>query len=99
MGGSAGATAAALLARGDAVEIVVPSPVLAERCRANAPAAILHPVRFEAFEGDGPFDVLPFSESWQYIPQDVSFPSCARLRAPGGTLPIADCVRSDTAAR
>ena len=95
VGGGAGATAASLLARGHAVEIVVPSALLAERCRANAPAATVHPVRFEEFAGTGPFDVILFSESWQYIPQDVAFPACARLLVPGGTLLIADCFRSE----
>jgi len=101
VGGGAGVTAAALLAAGHAVEIVVPSPLLAARCRANAPAARVHEMPFERFaDADaptptGPFDVILFSESWQYIPQEVTLPACARLLPPGGTVLLADCFRSE----
>ena len=43
VGGGAGETARKLIALGHQVDIVVPSPFLAERCRANAPKATVHP--------------------------------------------------------
>ena len=42
VGGGAGETARKLIALGHQVDIVVPSPFLAERCRANAPQATVH---------------------------------------------------------
>lgn len=95
VGGGAGETAARLLAMGHRVEIVVPSATLAARCRENAPAAVVHEMPFEAFEGEGPFDLVLFSESWQYIKQATSLAASARLLAPGGTLLISDCFRAD----
>ncbi|HMO09403.1 MAG TPA: SAM-dependent methyltransferase [Paracoccaceae bacterium] len=95
IGGGAGETAKRLLALGHLVDVVVPSAFLAARCRANAPAARIHECTFEAFDGQGPFDLCLFSESFQYIPMEVSLPKCRALLAPGGAVVLADCFRSD----
>lgn len=95
IGGGAGETAKKLLALGHSVDIVVPSAFLAGRCRQNAPGAVVHECMFEDFAGTGPFDLCLFSESFQYIPTSESLPRCARLLAPGGTVLIADCFRSE----
>lgn len=95
IGGGAGETAKKLLALGHSVDIVVPSPFLAARCRANAPAARVHECMFEAFEAPpGSFDICLFSESFQYIPLDQGLPKCLELLAPGGEIIVADCFRS-----
>lgn len=94
IGGGAGETAKKLLALGHSVEIVVPSPFLAGRCRETAKGAVVHETTFEAFTGTGPFDLCLFSESFQYIPLSESLPKCARLLAPGGKVLIADCFRT-----
>jgi SAM-dependent methyltransferase len=95
IGGGAGETAKKLLALGHTVEIVVPSPFLAARCRETAKGAVVHECTFEEFQGLGPFDLCLFSESFQYIPLTESLPKCARLLAPGGQVLIADCFRTD----
>lgn len=95
IGGGAGETAKKLLAMGHSVEIVVPSPFLAARCRETAKGATVHECTFEAFQGAGPFDLCLFSESFQYIPLAESLPKCARLLAPGGRVLIADCFRTE----
>ena len=95
IGGGAGETAKKLLALGHSVEIVVPSSFLAARCRETAKGAVVHECTFEAFQGQGPFDLCLFSESFQYIPLTESLPKCARLLAPGGQVLIADCFRTD----
>lgn len=95
IGGGAGETAKKLLALGHEVDIVVPSPFLAERCRANAPGARVHECTFEDFAGQGPFDICLFSESFQYIPLSDSLPKCLSLLAPGGEIVLADCFRSE----
>ena len=95
IGGGAGETARKLLALGHAVQIVVPSPFLAARCRETAQGATVHECTFEDFAGQGPFDLCLFSESFQYIPMAESLPKCARLLASGGQVLIADCFRTD----
>lgn len=93
IGGGAGETAKKLIALGHTVEIVVPSPDLAARCRANAPQAIVHECGFEDYPGQGPFDICLFSESFQYIPLDKGLPRCLELLTPEGEIVLADCFR------
>lgn len=95
IGGGAGETAKKLLALGHEVEIVVPSPLLAERCRANAPAATVHECLFEDHAGPGGFDLCLFSESYQYVPLPDGVPRCLDLLKPGGNIVISDCFRSE----
>jgi MPBQ/MSBQ methyltransferase len=95
IGGGAGETAKKLVALGHQVEIVVPSAFLAERCRANAPEAIVHEAMFEDAQLTGPFDLCLFSESYQYIPLHQGIPKCLTLLKPGGHILIADCFRSE----
>ncbi len=95
IGGGAGETAKKLLALGHQVDIVVPSAFLAARCRETAQGATVHECTFEAFQGQGQYDLCLFSESFQYIPLAESLPKCARLLAPGGTVLIADCFRTE----
>lgn len=94
IGGGAGETARKLVALGHSVEIVVPSAFLAQRCRENAPDAVVHECLFEEFTGTGPFDLCLFSESFQYIPFDYSFRRVLELLTPQGHVLIADCFRS-----
>ena len=95
IGGGAGETARKLTDLGHAVDIVVPSRLLAERCRANAPSARVHETTFEAFDSDTAFDLCLFSESFQYIPLRVALDRALQLAAPGGHVLIADCFRSE----
>jgi SAM-dependent methyltransferase len=95
IGGGAGETAKKLLALGHSVDIVVPSPFLAARCRETARGAVVHECTFEAFQGQGPFDLCLFSESFQYIPLEESLPKCTGLLTPGGQVLISDCFRTE----
>ena len=94
IGGGAGETAAKLLARGHSVDIVVPSELMAERCRANAPAARVHQCKFEDFQTDDTFDLCLFSESFQYIPLDTGLSKALSHLNENGEVLIADCFRS-----
>ncbi len=95
IGGGAGETARKLLALGHAVEIVVPSPFLAERCRKNARQAKIHEMMFEDFDSADRFDICLFSESFQYIPMRAALEKSRRLLAADGAILISDCFRSD----
>jgi SAM-dependent methyltransferase len=94
IGGGAGETARKLIALGHRVEIVVPSPFLADRCRVNAPQAVVHLSTFEDFAGQGPFDLCLFSESFQYIPMDLALDKALTLVPPGGHVIVSDCFRT-----
>lgn len=96
IGGGAGETAKKLIALGHSVEIVVPSAFLAARCRVNAPEARVHECYFEDLVSEGGFDLCLFSESFQYIPLDVSLPKARSLLRAGGEVLIGDCFRSDS---
>ena len=95
IGGGAGETARKLIDLGHAVTIVVPSPLLAERCRTIAPEADVHECMFEDYAGGGEFDLCLFSESYQYIPLDEGVPRCLTLLKPEGHIIISDCFRSE----
>lgn len=95
IGGGAGVTAAKLLALGHSVDIVIPSKLLAERCRINAPGATVHHCTFEDFTADRRFDLCLFSESFQYIGLGVGMSKAHSLLDAGGEILIADCFRSD----
>ncbi len=94
IGGGAGETAARLLALGHEVEIVVPSALMAERCRANAPGARVHLCRFEDLRGGGGFDLCLFSESFQYVPLEKGLSGALAQLTGHGEILIADCFRS-----
>lgn len=93
IGGGAGETAKRLIGMGHSVEIVVPSPYLAGRCRENAKGAVVHEALFQDAVVSGPFDVCLFSESFQYMPFAVSLPKAKGLLAPDGVIVIGDTFR------
>ncbi|MFQ6546429.1 class I SAM-dependent methyltransferase [Aestuariibius sp. 2305UL40-4] len=95
IGGGAGETAKRLIALGHNIDIVVPSPLLAERCRTNAPEATVYEARFEDAALTGPYDLCLFSESFQYIPLAKGLAKCLTLLAEDGHILLADCFRSE----
>lgn len=95
IGGGAGETAKRLIAMGHSVEIVVPSPYLASRCRENARGAVVHEAMFEAAQVTGPFDLCLFSESFQYMPMQIALPKAKALLAEGGVIVIGDTFRPE----
>ena len=95
IGGGAGETARKLLELGHSVDIVVPSAFLADRCRANAPAATVHECMFEDLNTDQKFDLCLFSESFQYIPVEIALSKAAGYLDAGGEIIVSDCFRSE----
>ena len=95
VGGGAGETAKKLIALGHALDIVVPSALFAERCRENAPEATVHEITFEEFGSEKRFDLVLFSESFQYIPLDIALDKALDHVKPGGHVLVSDCFRSD----
>jgi SAM-dependent methyltransferase len=80
-----------LAQRGYAVEAVSPAPLLTERARARLGDTVpIHPCTLEALDIPRRFDLLLFSESFQYIPPEQSLPKAHRLLNPGGHVLLAD---------
>lgn len=64
--------------------------------RHGCAAAPVHTLRFEEATPElGRFDVLLFSESFQYVPMERGLQQAAQLLAPGGRVVICDFFRTD----
>ncbi len=95
VGGGAGETALTLSKFGHNLEIVVPSPPLAKRCEAKmGQGTPVHNLGFEEYETNRQFDVCLFSESFQYIPLEVSLRKARKVTRQGGLILISDCFRT-----
>jgi SAM-dependent methyltransferase len=102
VGCGAGGVAAELLARGYEVEGVSPSPLLSDAARKQAgPDFKIHQGRFEevAFDEDDKFDLVMFSESFQYITLDRVFELARRRLNPAGHVLICDFFKTNASGR
>lgn len=96
IGGGCGEFAKKLSLQGHEVEIVVPSQVLADRCRVNVgPKIPIYNSRFEDISDKPSFDLCLFSESLQYIPLDIALDKAKANLAHDGEIVISDCFRTD----
>jgi SAM-dependent methyltransferase len=102
VGCGAGGVASELLARGYEVEGVSPSPLLSEAAREQAgPAFKIHQGRFEevSFADDEKFDLVLFSESFQYITLDTVLRDATLRLRPGGHVLICDFFKTNEKGR
>ncbi len=102
VGCGAGGLATELLARGYRVEGVSPSPLLSEAARRQAGADFrIHEGRFEdvVFADDDRFDLVMFSESFQYITLERVFGDAMRRLKPGGHILICDFFKTGAPGR
>ena len=98
VGCGAGGLAAELLKRGYHVEGVSPSPLLSETAQTQAGEDFLiHPGRFEdvQFSLDQQYDMLMFSESFQYITLNMVLDKAQSLIRPGGYILICDFFKTN----
>lgn len=96
VGCGVGKMATRLIALGYAVEGVTPSEYLAQRTRESLGEALpLHVCRFEDLKTLQRYDLLLFSESFQYVQMEPGLSRCAELIRPGGHLLICDLFRTD----
>ena len=97
VGTGTGALAKRLLDNGFSVDCVSPSPYLTERARANVgDRAQIFECKYEDLETDKRYDLVLFSESFQYIPMDSSLALSQKLLNPGGHILICDFFRNET---
>ncbi len=102
VGCGAGGVATELLARGYQVEGVSPSPLLSEAARQQAGEDFkIHKGRFEevSFKADEKFDLVMFSESFQYITLDTVLEDAQQRLNPGGYILICDFFKTNAAGR
>lgn len=96
IGGGTGAMAGRLQSLGYEVEMLTPSEVQVGIAReALGDRVVVHCSRLEEFSTERRFDVCLFSESFQYMPLDLSLPKVMGLLKEGGRVVIADCFRSE----
>ena len=98
VGCGAGGLATELLSRGYQVEGVSPSPLLSEAAQSQAGENFkIHHGRFEdvEFSVNVKFDMVMFSESFQYITLDMVLDKAQSLLRPGGYIVICDFFKTD----
>jgi len=91
VGSGSGNLAKKLISLGYHVDCVIPSEFLAERVKEKLDEnSTIHICKFEAVETDVLYDLILFSESFQYIPMDKSIPKIQKLLSLNGHLLICD---------
>lgn len=89
-----------LLERGHGVECICPSAALTTRAGEHlGPDVPIHQCTFQALDRDRRFDVVLFSESFQYIPMGESLPRARELLTPDGAIVICDFFRTEAPGR
>ena len=96
VGCGTGHVAQLLTERGYEVTCISPSPVLTRMARERLGDAVpVHQTTYEAFESAQRFDLVLFSESFQYIAPRDSLPKSLRLLTDNGHVLIADFFRTE----
>ncbi|MCP4076776.1 MAG: class I SAM-dependent methyltransferase [Gammaproteobacteria bacterium] len=98
VGCGAGGLATELLSRGYQVQGVSPSPLLSEAAQSQAGDDFkIHHGRFEdvKFSVNEKFDMVMFSESFQYITLDMVLDKAQSLLRPGGYIVICDFFKTN----
>ena len=97
VGCGAGKFAERLIRAGYEVEAVCPSPLLVSEARKRLGADVpIHLMTFDEYETDKQYDLVLFSESFQYVDMEDALKRAARYLRPGGHLMIADFFQKGT---
>ncbi len=96
VGSGSGNLALKLLNHGFAVDCVIPSEFLAEQVQAKLNSnSKIHICGFEEIPSENHYDLILFSESFQYVKLKESLEKIADMLNPGGHLLICDFFRRD----
>mgnify|MGYP005632806843 CR=1 FL=1 len=96
VGGGAGMTTGRLTDKGFKVDCLTPSPDLANEARAKLGSGVeVFECKFEELETEKRYDLVLFSESFQYIPVKFSIPKALKYLNPGGYILICDFFKTD----
>ena len=91
VGSGTGQATRSMVSRGWLVEVIEPSPELAEMTRSSTTAGQLgvQQARFEeAVLGRGRFDALVAATSWHWVDPRIGFPKAHRILKAGGTIAL-----------
>ena len=82
------------------VDCVSPSALLTSHARKRlGEDQTIFECKYEDLETDKRYDLILFSESFQYVPLDTALRQCARFLAPGGRVLISDFFSTDVKER
>jgi cyclopropane fatty-acyl-phospholipid synthase-like methyltransferase len=96
VGCGSGKTAQQLVARGYKVDCVSPGDILTAYARKMLGDTVeFFQCKFEEVKTDKKYDLVLFSESFQYIPMDKSIPGALALLEPGGYIIASDFFSTD----
>lgn len=96
VGCGSGKTAEELIKRGYEVDCVSPGNILTEYARKKlGDKAEIFQCKFQDIKADKKYDLVLFSESFQYIPMDDSIPGALNLLNPGGHIIACDFFQTD----
>lgn len=96
VGCGSGKTAQQLIARGYEVDCVSPSRILTTYARKLVDnKADFFQCKFEDMPKEKTYDLVMFSESFQYIPMDKSIAKAVELLNPGGYIMVCDFFKND----
>ena len=96
VGGGSGNLALKLLEKGYSVDCVIPSEYLAEQAKEKlGNESKIHICGFEQMPTTKTYDLIIFSESFQYVKMDVSIHKVENMISPTGHLLICDFFRRD----
>jgi SAM-dependent methyltransferase len=96
VGCGSGKTAEQLLARGYTVDCVSPGQILTAYAKDMLGDRVrFYQCKFEDILTDKKYDLVLFSESFQYIPMDRSIPGALKLLNPGGYIIASDFFSTD----
>ena len=96
VGGGSGNLALKLLEKGYSVDCVIPSEYLAEQAKEKlGNKSVIHICGFEQMPTTKTYDLIIFSESFQYVKMDASIHKVENMISPTGHLLICDFFRRD----
>jgi SAM-dependent methyltransferase len=96
VGSGSGNTAKRLIDRGHYVECVSPSHFLSSEIERKLGNKIkIYKTLFEKIETNNTYDLILFSESFQYVPIEESLRKCIQLLKPSGYILICDFFQKD----
>jgi SAM-dependent methyltransferase len=100
VGCGSGKTAEQLLARGYSVDCVSPGQILTAYAKNMLGDKVnFYQCRFEDLVTEKKYDLILFSESFQYIPMDKGIPGALKILAPGGYIIASDFFHTDPEGR
>ena len=96
VGGGSGDLALKLLNKGYSVDCVIPSAFLAEQAKTKlGNESVIHICGFEQMPSTKTYDLIIFSESFQYVKMKKSLQKIEKMTSPNGHLLICDFFRRD----